>query len=128
MARGIRSKASVGTSSAFVSKSSAKVYGGGAQVVIKAPAGESAKVYFGAGGGYGQAKSGGLDGTGVAYSISGGVEIGVSEKLTIFGQAQFLGVKGGTERITVGNFSRTIDLDANNLSIGAGIAIDFGSE
>ena len=115
---------------AFISKSNSKIAAGGVQLLYKIPAGETAKIFFGAGGGGGQVRSGGFDGIGGAYAITAGAEAGAGEKLRFFAQVQAMGVFGGEERVTLGTgifaIPVTVDMNARHIAIGAGIAFNFG--
>ncbi len=101
---------------AYVSKSWFKVVGGGLNLVYKVPAGETGKFFVGAGGGFGQVRLSGLDGTGAMANVQIGGEFEVSEKISIFGQGRWLGFWGGTD-----------DLEPRNFAIEAGIAFNLGN-
>jgi len=106
----------------YVSKSWIKVAGGGLNLLFKGEAGEGGKIYFGVGGGYGQARKRGESGTGALVNGLLGGEFSASEKISIFIQARGLAIFGGeasTNRIRQ-------DLNIMSVAVEAGIAFNVG--
>ena len=112
---------------AYVSKSWFKVAGGGLNLLYKGQAGESGKIFFGAGGGIGQVRLQGENGTGgMANALLGG-EFAASEKISIFIQGRWIAVFGGEAKVSSGLFTRTLDLDARHFAIEGGISFNVGN-
>jgi len=108
---------------AYVSKSWIKVAGGGLNLLFKAQAGEGGKIYFGAGGGYGQARKRGEEATGALLNGVLGGEFSASEKISIFIQARGLALLGGEKR----DLGIRQNLDISSVAIEAGFAFNVGN-
>ena len=108
---------------AYVSKKWTKIGGGGLNLLFKGGAGEAGKIFFGVGGGYGQARLHGENANGALATALFGGEFAASEKISIFIQGRWLAVFGG--EVVVSNVG-TYDLNARHFAIEAGIAFNVG--
>ena len=93
-----------------------KLYNGGVNVIMKRPAGENAKIYFGAGGGFSKVEIdlGIVSASSSEFMADGvaGIEFSVGESMAIFAQGKWIGTFG--------------DAEARNFAAQAGIAFSFG--
>jgi hypothetical protein len=97
---------------AYVSKKWTKIGGGGLNLLFKGGAGETGKIFFGIGGGFGQARLHGENASGALANALFGGEFSASEKISIFIQGRWLAVFGG--------------LDARHFAIEGGLSFNVG--